>query len=73
MFTRVVLVTMVAVLTQATTWSQERFSFFAASSPESVERLLTLAKLQDNDVVVDLGSGNGLIPLTAARMNQRLR
>jgi hypothetical protein len=73
MFTRVVLVTMVAVLTQATTWSQERFSFFAASSPEIVERLLTLAKLQDSDVVVDLGSGNGLIPLTAARMNQRLR
>jgi hypothetical protein len=73
MFTRVVLVTMLAVLTQAPTWSQERFSFFAASSPESVERMLTLAKLQDDDVVVDLGSGNGLIPLTAARMNRRLR
>jgi SAM-dependent methyltransferase len=73
MFTRVVLVTILAILTQAQTWSQERFSFFAASSPESVERMLTLARLQDNDVVVDLGSGNGLIPLTAARMNRRLR
>jgi hypothetical protein len=73
MFTKVVLVTMVAVLTVAPTWSQERFSFFQASSPESVERLLTLARLQDDDVVVDLGSGDGLIPLTAARMNRRLR
>ena len=44
-----------------------------ASSPESVERMLTLARLRDDDVVVDLGSGNGLIPLTAARMNPRLR
>jgi len=73
MFIRVVLVAVLAVATVAPTGSQERFSFFAASSPESVERLLTLAKLQDDDVVVDLGSGNGLIPLTAARMNRRLR
>jgi SAM-dependent methyltransferase len=73
MFTRVVLATLLAVLTQVPTWSQERFSFFAASSPESVERMLRLAKLQDDDVVVDLGSGDGLIPLTAARMNRRLR
>jgi methylase of polypeptide subunit release factors len=70
---RVVLVTMLAVLTGVQTWSQERFSFFAPSTPESVERMLTLAKLRDDDVVVDLGSGNGLIPLTAARMNPRLR
>ena len=53
--------------------AQERFSFFQASTPESVERLLTLAALRDDDVVVDLGSGDGLIPLTAARMNGRLR
>ena len=73
MFTRVVLVMMLAVLAEAATPSQERFSFFQASSPESVERMLTLARLHDDDVVVDLGSGNGLIPLTAARMNSRLR
>ena len=73
MFTRVVLVTMLAVLAEVATRSQERFSFFQASSPESVERMLTLARLNDDDVVVDLGSGNGLIPLTAARMNSRLR
>jgi hypothetical protein len=53
--------------------AQERFSFFQASTPESVERLLALADLRDDDVVVDLGSGDGLIPLTAARMNPRLR
>ena len=70
---RVVLLTMLAVLTVVPTRTQERFSFFAASSPESVERMLTLARLNDDDVVVDLGSGTGLIPLTAARMNPRLR
>jgi hypothetical protein len=52
---------------------QERFSLFHPSTQESVERMLTLAELRDDDVVVDLGSGNGLIPLTAARMNRRLR
>jgi hypothetical protein len=44
------------------TLAQERFSFFQASTPESVQRLLTLAELRDDDVVVDLGSGDGLIP-----------
>lgn len=70
------LVTLLTILTAATavaTQAQERFSFFQASTPESVERMLTLAGLRDDDVVVDLGSGNGLIPLTAARMNPRLR
>ena len=67
------LVTMMAAVMAVSAETQERFSFFAPSSPESVERMLTLAKLQDDDVVVDLGSGDGLIPLTAARMNRRLR
>jgi Methyltransferase domain len=70
------LVTLLTILTAATavaTQAQERFSFFQASTPESVERMLTLAGLRDDDVVLDLGSGNGLIPLTAARMNPRLR
>ncbi len=60
-------------LVGGSTPAQERFSFFQASTPESVQRLLTLAELRDDDVVVDLGSGDGLIPLTAARMNPRLR
>ena len=62
-----------AVSGAASTGAQERFSFFQASTPESVERMLTLAELRDDDVVVDLGSGDGLIPLMAARMNPRLR
>ncbi len=53
--------------------AQERFSFFLASTPDSVERMLKLAQLRDDDVVIDLGSGDGLIPLTAAKMNARLR
>lgn len=53
--------------------AQERFSFFQASSPEAVERMLKLANLRDDDVVVDLGSGNGLIVLIAAKMNPKLR
>ena len=73
MITRVTLATILVVLAAAPTPSQERFSFFQASTPESVERMLKLADLRDADVVVDLGSGNGLIPLTAARMNSRLR
>ena len=70
------LVTALTVLSApfaVSTPAQERFSFFQASTPESVQRMLTLAELRDDDVVVDLGSGDGLIPLTAARMNPRLR
>jgi hypothetical protein len=74
MFTRVTLiVVLLTALPAAPSKSQERFSFFQASSPESVQRMLTMAGLRDDDVVVDLGSGNGLIPLTAARINRRLR
>ena len=67
------LVSVAALIAAVEVLSQERFSFFQASTPESVERMLTLAELRDDDVVVDLGSGDGLIPLTAARMNPRLR
>jgi hypothetical protein len=73
MVIRVATLTILAVLTAVPTHPQERFSLFVASTPESVERMLTMARLRDDDVVVDLGSGNGLIPLTAARMNPRLR
>jgi tRNA1(Val) A37 N6-methylase TrmN6 len=33
--------------------------------------MLTPAGLRDDDVVVDLGSGDGIIPLMAAQMNVR--
>lgn len=67
------LLILVTLLTAAPAAAQKRFSFFLASTPESVGRMLTLAGLRDDDVVVDLGSGDGLIPLTAARMNTKLR
>src|SRR5688500_10826967 len=73
MFPHVTVLTILAILTAVPAQSQERFSFFQASTPESVEQMLTMAGLRDDDVVVDLGSGDGLIPLTAARMNRRLR
>jgi hypothetical protein len=73
MVRRIALVTVLAAVTATSTDSQERFSFFAPSTPESVTRMLTLAGLRDDDVVIDLGSGDGLIPLMAARMNPRLR
>jgi precorrin-6B methylase 2 len=53
--------------------AQERFSPFVPSDQENVERMLKLAQLKDDDVVVDLGSGDGRIVLTAARMNTKLR
>ena len=53
--------------------AQERFSPFVPSDQENVERMLKLARLKDDDVVVDLGSGDGRIVLTAARMNKKLR
>jgi hypothetical protein len=53
--------------------AQERFSIFVPSDQDSVERMLKLADLKDDDVVVDLGSGDGRIVLTAARMNRKLR
>jgi len=73
MVTRTLATILVVLAAAAPAPAQERFSFFQASTPESVERLLKLADLRDDDVVIDLGSGNGLIPLTAARLNRRLQ
>ncbi|MGH8702692.1 MAG: SAM-dependent methyltransferase, partial [Burkholderiales bacterium] len=56
-----------------TAHAQERFSPFVPSEQGNVERMLKLAQLKDDDVVVDLGSGDGRIVLTAARMNKKLR
>jgi len=53
--------------------AQERFSLFVPSAQPTVERLVKLARIQDNDVVVDLGSGDGRIVLTAARNNPKVR
>src|SRR5689334_22624435 len=61
------------VLAAGAAQAQERFSPFVPSDKENVERMLKLANLRDDDVVVDLGSGDGRIVLTAARMNRKLR
>ncbi|MCA3069381.1 MAG: methyltransferase domain-containing protein [Rhodocyclaceae bacterium] len=53
--------------------AQERFSLFVPSAQPTVERLVKLARIQENDVVVDLGSGDGRIVLTAARDNPKVR
>src|SRR5262245_8628682 len=67
------LLSMCFMLATGAAHAQERFSPFVPSDQENVERMLKLAGLRDADVVVDLGSGDGRIVLTAARMNQRLR
>ena len=73
MGTRLMRSLFVVALSVTTLTAQERFSFFRASTPENVRKMLTLAELRDDDVIVDLGSGDGLIPRTAARMNTKLR
>jgi len=65
--------TVLLSLVLATSSAQERFSPYVPSDQENVERMLKLANLRDDDVVVDLGSGDGRIVLTAARMNRKLR
>jgi precorrin-6B methylase 2 len=53
--------------------AQERFSPYVPTDQANVRRMLMLAGLRDDDVVVDLGSGDGRIVLTAARLNRKLR
>jgi precorrin-6B methylase 2 len=61
------------MLAAAPALAQERFSPFVPSDQENVERMLKLVGLRDDDIVVDLGSGDGRIVLTAAQMNRKLR
>lgn len=46
----------------------QRLAPYAATPPDVVERMLTLAGTSEKDVVYDLGSGDGRIPLAAARI-----
>ena len=41
---------------------------YVPTPQEVVERMLTLAKVTKTDVVIDLGCGDGRIPITAARV-----
>jgi hypothetical protein len=53
--------------------AQERFSLFVASDPKNVERMIRIAALRDNDVVIDLGSGDGRVVIAAAQANPSVR
>ena len=53
--------------------AQERFSLFVGSDPKNVERMVRIANLKDNDVVIDLGSGDGRIVFAAAQANPTVR
>lgn len=54
-------------------FAQERFSIFVGSDPANVKRMLNLAELRDDDVAIDLGSGDGRIVIGAALANPNLR
>ena len=53
--------------------AQERFSLFVGSDPKNVERMVRIANLRDNEVVIDLGSGDGRIVFAAAQANPTVR
>jgi precorrin-6B methylase 2 len=54
-----------AALAQSEEW--ERPPPFITTPPEVVERMLELAGTRPDDLVVDLGSGDGRIPIAAAQ------
>ena len=66
------LFTLILLASNAAT-AQERFSIFVGSAQENVDRMIRLADLRDDDVVIDLGSGDGRIVLTAAKANSKLK
>jgi methylase of polypeptide subunit release factors len=70
---RAAVLVVLAVLPLCLAHAQERFSIFVGSDPASVERMLRLADLTDEDVVTDLGSGDGRIVIGAAKLNPKLR
>ncbi len=62
-----------ATLAPAAGFAQERFSLFVGSPQFTVDRMVKMAQLRDDDVVVDLGSGDGRIVLTALKANPKVR
>ena len=57
-----------AALMAQSAFAQERFSIFVGSVQENVDRMIKLADVRDDGVVIDLGSGDGRIALTAAKV-----
>jgi cyclopropane fatty-acyl-phospholipid synthase-like methyltransferase len=62
-----ILVTMVAVPAGAQTTLRSPDVIFVPTPQEVVDAMLKLAKVTKNDVIYDLGSGDGRIPITAAK------
>ena len=58
-----------SALLPSTASAQERFSLFVGSPQFTVDRMVKMAQLRDDDVVVDLGSGDGRIVLSALKAN----
>jgi len=65
---RLTLVFLATVVTAglAARQTPDRLAPFATTPPDVVDRMLTLAGVTPADVVYDLGSGDGRIPITAA-------
>lgn len=47
-------------------WTDQHGAPFVAIDPAIIERMLQLAKVKEGDIVYDLGSGDGRIPIFAA-------
>ena len=62
-----------AALLAAPAPAQERYSPFVPSDQENVDRMLRLVDIRDGDVIIDLGSGDGRIPISAAKLNPTVR
>ena len=62
-----------SALLPSTASAQERFSLFVGSPQFTVDRMVKMAQLRDDDVVVDLGSGDGRIVLSALKANPKVR
>lgn len=67
LFLLVVLLTAVAAPAPAQTQLRPPDVIFVPTPQEVVDAMLKLAKVTKNDVVYDLGSGDGRIPITAAK------
>jgi hypothetical protein len=54
-------------------FAQQKFSLFVGTPPDLVNRMVKLAGLRDGEVAVDLGSGDGRIPLAAVLTHDNVR
>ena len=63
----VILMSALPALAQAPTQLRTPDVIFVPTPQEVVDAMLKLAKVSKNDVIYDLGSGDGRIPITAAK------